>query len=136
MRLAALRTANLLRNLALMGCFGLVTSVLGCGSDGNITVGVVATRPPPDLPTLTPVPIPTSTPQNTVAPTSTVRPTDTPEPSNCCSEHVEPGCDDTICEACVCEVDPDDFCCGAEGGWDGNCVQIAGLECIDACACQ
>lgn len=136
MRLLAC-SANWLRTLAAVACLALpVSGLVGCGADGNITVGVVATKPPPDLPTLTPVPPATSTPQNTVAPTLTVRPTNTPEPSNCCSEHAAPGCDDSVCEACVCDVDPDDFCCGEDGAWDGNCVDITQIECVDACPCQ
>jgi hypothetical protein len=115
-----------------------VFSLSACGSDGNITVGVIATQPIPPLPTLTPVAPATATPMNTVAPTATVRPTNTPEPSNCCSEHAAPGCDDPVCEACVCDVDPDGFCCGTsqEGGWDEFCVSITGIECIDACPCE
>src|SRR4030095_14453784 len=83
-------------------------TLVACGSDGNITVGVVATQPIPDEPTLTPVPRATATPTNPVRPTDTPEPT---EPSDCCSTHLTFGCEDPVCEACVCEVD--DFCCGA-----------------------
>jgi hypothetical protein len=112
-------------------------SLSACGSDGNITVGVIATQPIPPLATLTPVPPPTATPMNTVPPTVTVPPTNTPEPSNCGSEHAEAGCDDPVCEACVCTVDVDGFCCGTgeDSGWDEVCVDITVVECIDACPC-
>ena len=121
-----------------LGLAVVTSNLSACGSDGNITVGVIATQPIPPLPTLTPVVPATATPTNTVPPSATVPPTNTPEPSNCCSEHTEPGCDDPVCEACVCTVDADGFCCGTngEGGWDEFCVDITVVECIDACACQ
>jgi TfoX/Sxy family transcriptional regulator of competence genes len=67
---------------------------------------------------------------------NTVKPTNTPEPSDCCSEHPTFGCDNPVCEACVCDVD--DFCCGAsvDSEWDGSCVEITGGDCSDACPCQ
>lgn len=136
----AARSANpIIGTFLLVVTLGFALSaVAGCGSDGNITVGVISTPPLPDLPTLTPVPVASATPTTMASPTVTPRPTNTPEPSNCCSEHAEAGCDDPVCEACVCGVDPDDFCCGtgAASGWDANCIDIALVECIDACTCE
>lgn len=135
MRLAPRDLARLLRVLvSVLGIALAGSSLTACGTDGNITV-VVPTRPG-GLPTLTPVPAPSATPTNTVPPTATVRPTNTPVTSDCCSEHPTFGCDDPVCEACVCDVD--DFCCGSAGDseWDGGCVEITAGDCFDACPCQ
>ncbi|MBC24181.1 MAG: hypothetical protein CMJ32_09740 [Phycisphaerae bacterium] len=45
--------------------------------------------------------------------------------SNCFEEHPEPGCDDPVCEAIVCDFDP--ICCKVE--WDLNCVITATEQC-------
>lgn len=50
---------------------------------------------------------------------------------SCCEEHLDTvGCDDGICQDCVCGVDPE--CCDA--GWDGRCVEIAATDCTARCA--
>lgn len=136
MRLAPRDWARLLRVMVAAGGVALAASVLtACGSDGNITVGVAVKTPIPE-PTLTPVPRSTSTPTNTVVRSPTVTPTNTPQPSDCCSEHPTFGCDNPVCEACVCDVD--DFCCGSvvDSEWDGSCVEITASDCFDACPCQ
>ncbi len=52
--------------------------------------------------------------------------------SNCCEARPDDqGCDDTVCESCVCGVD--DFCC--LDTWDGTCTAIVGDECASACPC-
>jgi hypothetical protein len=46
--------------------------------------------------------------------------------SGCCSPHPEPGCDDGLAQACVCEQDA--FCCETE--WDEICVnEVTSLGC-------
>ncbi|MCH8006801.1 MAG: FG-GAP repeat protein, partial [Planctomycetes bacterium] len=51
--------------------------------------------------------------------------------SNCCvfSGVGGPGCDDPVCEAAVCAIDP--FCC--ETQWDGLCANQAAVLCPDLC---
>jgi hypothetical protein len=116
-------------------CLCIVSVVLlgmaGCGKDGSIIVGVVSTPPIPPEPTITPVPPPSPTPSLTPIPSATP----TPEPSNCCSVHPDSGCDDPACQQCVCEVDPDDFCCADDGSWDPTCVDLVLDQCGSICPC-
>jgi hypothetical protein len=127
--------------------------VAGCGSDAEVGFQGAKTPPPTPEPTLTPRPSvtrtitpvpPTSTvtntpPRRTPTPTSTT-PTATPtrSGSNCCIDQGQGsvGCDDPVCEACVCSADS--FCCG-EGQnpfWDPGCVDITLNECVDDCPCE
>lgn len=48
--------------------------------------------------------------------------------SDCCTAHAEPGCDDSLCTADVCSVDP--FCC--EFAWDPTCAD----EALNLCPAQ
>lgn len=49
---------------------------------------------------------------------------------NCCEARAEPGCDNAVVQACVC--DNDDFCCESE--WDQVCVnEVASFGCQPAC---
>jgi hypothetical protein len=51
-----------------------------------------------------------------------------PGESTCCSEQLDPGCDNAFAEACVCLVDA--FCCDVQ--WDATCAILAGLfMCVD-----
>lgn len=50
-------------------------------------------------------------------------------PSNCCAEHLTPGCDDTACETAVCDEDP--VCC--DTSWDLTCVDAAVALCGTLC---
>ena len=52
--------------------------------------------------------------------------------SNCCDPgRTDAGCDDSICEDCVCGID--DACCSAV--WDTTCTEEASLECAVRCTC-
>ncbi|MBD3387712.1 MAG: hypothetical protein GF416_01575 [Candidatus Altiarchaeales archaeon] len=53
------------------------------------------------------------------------------EKDDCCSTHQSPGCTDSACETCVCDVDSD--CCGTE--WDSFCTDIANNDCDEECQC-
>jgi len=59
----------------------------------------------------------------------------TQAPSDCCEEHLDFGCTDAACEACVCSVDS--LCCDEE--WYDTCVDIAlnpaicQPDCLPAC---
>lgn len=48
-------------------------------------------------------------------------------PTNCCLEHIGPGCEDPQCETLVCDVDPS--CCDAD--WEVSCAELAGVYCVD-----
>jgi cysteine-rich repeat protein len=50
---------------------------------------------------------------------------------DCCESHDAPGCDASVCERCVCALDPG--CCS--GAWDGFCVTKAKTACGGACLC-
>jgi len=73
----------------------------------------------------------------TVTPTME-EPSPTPGGSNCCTDRSQEGlagCDDAVCEACVCNVPPEgSFCC--EQLWDALCADIAGVECEAECGCS
>src|SRR4029453_11149713 len=61
----------------------------------------------------------------------------TPTPGGpCCSardpEGGRPGCDDDICQTCVCGMDP--MCC--TNIWDTDCVLTAREECLTSCPCM
>lgn len=59
-------------------------------------------------------------------------PTPTPTPGgDCCTPHAGSQCDDTVCVACVCEIDS--ACC--TGPWDATCVSIARTvgDCAEQC---
>ena len=66
----------------------------------------------------------------TAPPTETPAPTPTPG-GDCCTAHGGSQCDDSACEACVCDLDPE--CC--RGVWDADCASQAAVECAPACAC-
>jgi hypothetical protein len=52
--------------------------------------------------------------------------------SNCCFANGGLGCDDDVCEACVCAADP--FCCAT--AWDGICAgEASGPPCGNQCPC-
>lgn len=52
--------------------------------------------------------------------------------SNCCEAHGGLGCDNQICEDCVCGADP--FCCDV--AWDGICADAATIgACAGSCPC-
>ncbi len=51
--------------------------------------------------------------------------------ADCCTLQQSPGCDASLCEECVCLLDP--FCCSAH--WDERCVVQAGASCAGACLC-
>lgn len=44
---------------------------------------------------------------------------------NCFTPHATPGCQDPVCCASVCQIDP--FCCTTT--WDGQCAAVAGSVC-------
>ncbi len=60
--------------------------------------------------------------------------------SNCCIANGGIGCDDQVCQDCVCGLDP--FCCGMDpdvgGFWDGLCAGAAnpGGVCAASCPCE
>ncbi|MHC4695233.1 MAG: right-handed parallel beta-helix repeat-containing protein [Planctomycetota bacterium] len=62
---------------------------------------------------------------------------DAPEPSGdstCCADHDGLGCDDSACEALVCEDLP--YCCVGDPGretWDDTCAGSARYYCCDLC---
>jgi hypothetical protein len=56
---------------------------------------------------------------------------DTGGGSNCCFSHAGPGCDDPVCQDCVCLLDP--FCCNT--AWDGICAGEAANQCAASCPC-
>jgi hypothetical protein len=63
--------------------------------------------------------------------------TPTPTPGgDCCSVHDGPGCDDATCQACVCAVENQEFCCTDQ--WDGFCVDVARTieDCAGSCPCE
>jgi len=69
----------------------------------------------------------------TCTPLPTPIPEGTPTPGPCCeARDLNPGCDQTACQACVCGVD--DVCC--TDTWDASCVAIADEECALACICE
>jgi hypothetical protein len=49
----------------------------------------------------------------------------------CCAVHGGAGCDEPLCEACVCEGDA--FCCDVQ--WDAACVVVGSSGCAAACGC-
>lgn len=67
------------------------------------------------------------------APPPTPTPTPIPTPGgDCCTAHAGPECNDSRCQACVCEIDSE--CC--EGVWDERCVDEANVECAADCTCD
>ncbi len=54
-------------------------------------------------------------------------------PGDCCTGNDTPGCNETACEACVCDEEP--FCCSDV--WDGECAQRAANPdgCGQICGC-
>lgn len=68
----------------------------------------------------------------TCTPLPTEPPDVTPTPGPCCEgRDLNPGCDEPVCEACVCDVDP--VCCSDT--WDASCAVIAAEECALSCIC-
>ncbi len=68
----------------------------------------------------------------TCTPLPTPGPQATPTPGACCeARDLNPGCDDDICETCVCGVDS--LCC--TDTWDGLCLAIGAEECALECVC-
>ncbi len=54
--------------------------------------------------------------------------------SSCCQTHPAPGgCDDSICQACVCAIEP--LCCGPMEEWSQACVDLAFSDCLGSCPC-
>ena len=51
--------------------------------------------------------------------------------SDCCVPHAGVGCDDSICEAAVCEQATE--CCGGEN-WEEHCADLASMVCGTVCA--
>ncbi len=51
---------------------------------------------------------------------------------DCCGDHEEPGCEDPVCEACVCSFD--EFCC--DSNWDDVCARRSFNDCAESCGCQ
>ena len=51
--------------------------------------------------------------------------------NSCCATAATPGCDDSVCQACVCNSDS--FCCGL--AWDATCVSLSTGLCASSCAC-
>ncbi len=49
--------------------------------------------------------------------------------SNCCFQHITPGCDNPGCENAVCSIDP--LCCLSE--WDSICAGEAATLCNELC---
>jgi subtilisin-like proprotein convertase family protein len=68
-------------------------------------------------------------PVSTPTPTATF----TPPPSNdsCCSVHNNVGCENSMCQNCVCTVVPS--CCNES--WDDFCTMVANNECALQCPC-
>ena len=64
------------------------------------------------------------------APSRAQTPTPTPG-GDCCAAHGGPGCDDSTCESCVCDIDP--VCCLTP--WDVVCSAEAANDCAIACPC-
>jgi hypothetical protein len=62
--------------------------------------------------------------------------TPTPTPGGpCCEIHAGPGCDDAVCEDCVCGRDP--VCCmHGPIGWDAACAGTQTVLCPDECGCS
>ena len=65
-------------------------------------------------------------------------PTPLPPPTpggDCCNDHASPRCDDSVCSACVCGIDP--VCCSGQR-WDATCAAIARNldECATDCPCD
>lgn len=57
--------------------------------------------------------------------------------SSCCFKHERVGCDESVCEAAVCESVGNTACCDIpELGWDANCAQVAATNCGALCAPQ
>ncbi len=52
-------------------------------------------------------------------------------PNDCCADNETPGCNNPVCESCVCAID--DFCC--EDSWDATCVNIGKIDCFSECLC-
>jgi hypothetical protein len=49
---------------------------------------------------------------------------------DCCVEHIDTlGCDNTLCQDCVCAIDP--ACCTE--GWDARCAEEAAFDCNTRC---
>lgn len=85
-------------------------------------------------PTETPTDTPTSTATHIPTPTPTSTPTVTPTPGACCESGRGPGCDQSSCQACVCETIGDSFCCGTI--WDAGCAAEAASDiCASGCVC-
>ena len=66
------------------------------------------------------------------SPLPTVGPLPTPTPGPCCEARtLNPGCNESVCESCVCDVDEN--CC--LDTWDEVCTIIAVEECAFSCDC-
>jgi len=55
-----------------------------------------------------------------------------PGSNNCCAAATTAGCDDSVCQACVCSLDS--FCCGV--AWDSSCASLSTGLCAPSCACS
>ena len=51
------------------------------------------------------------------------------DPGSCFEPNQTPGCNDPVCEECVCALDP--FCCDI--AYDEDCVFIAETDCAEEC---
>lgn len=61
--------------------------------------------------------------------------TPTPRPGDCCSPNPGPGCNDPVCEACICDLPNQAVCCQVE--WDAFCVaDTTRAACASACRCD
>jgi hypothetical protein len=95
----------------------VITTNNGISSSGSqsLTVLLSGVPPPVATPTATPSPTPVFTPGG-----------------DCCTAHAGPGCSNTVCQSCVCNLDAP--CCAAS--WDTVCVENATSTSICAASCQ
>lgn len=52
--------------------------------------------------------------------------------NSCCAAAATPGCDDAVCQACVCSLDS--LCCAVQ--WDSTCASESTNACATSCACS
>lgn len=91
-----------------------------------------------DTPTTTPTPTDThvagtDTPTNTPTETPTPTVTGTVPTGDCCTIHSSGGCNIADCNACVCGLVGDSYCCDTT--WDALCRDDAFNYCATACGC-
>ncbi|MBI3785836.1 MAG: VCBS repeat-containing protein [Deltaproteobacteria bacterium] len=96
--------------------------VITANQDSNSITVLLSSNPPP-TPTLT---------HTLPGEAATATPTTTRTPGGACdTTHADGrGCDDAMCQSCVCGIDPP--CC--DTSWDDTCVSRVANECAAACA--